>query len=78
MLRPNQEGRAPLSEADELETAFRVESELDQLQRLRCHRCHEKASVSIYELRTKRSVALCAFCAGYSSSGRRPRRHMNV
>jgi len=64
--------------ADELEAAFRIESELDQLQRLRCQRCHDPASVSIYELQTKRSVTLCATCAGYSVSNRRPRRHMNV
>jgi hypothetical protein len=48
------------------EIGFRMETDLDQLQRLRCQLCRDKASVSIYELRTKRSVVLCAACAGYS------------
>jgi hypothetical protein len=52
--------------APDAEAGFRIESDLDQLQRLRCQLCRDKASVSIHELRTKRSVVLCAACAGYS------------
>jgi hypothetical protein len=57
-----------------VEIGFRIESDLDQLQRLRCQLCRDKASVSIYELRTKRSVVLCASCAGYSVTSWRGRK----